>query len=191
MTEIYYKSLLSCTFRIILEKDKCENGSDLKKKFKKFLCRCIEDRLVQDGLIIIKPNDMDSFLEISAKEHLDLYFNVENHKLKKLLHHSGSVMECCSYSDDLKHAERLFKDGIWDPIINLRIIQNLFCSHNKKVKLLGENILKELINYIYICDPKLIFANTNKMLKLPNLISWKIDDFNRYCCTQTYPGYDN
>ena len=188
MQEIKYKNLLNCTFRIILEKDRWENDSDLKNRFRKFLCRCIEDRLVQDGLVIIEPDSMDSFLEMSAKEHLNLYFNGKNHKLKKLLNHHDSVMECCSYSDDLKHAEQLFKDGIWNPIIDLRIIQNLFCSHNKKVKLLGESILKELIDCIYIWDSSLMFADAKSVLKLPDLFSWKIDDFNRLCCLKPVSG---
>ena len=170
-----------------MEKDISENGSDLKSRFEKFLHRDIA-RSVNDGKIVIEPNEIPSFIKMSPKEHLDLYFSRKNQKLNTLLADDSYIMECCSYSDDLKYAKRLFEEeDIHKRIINLRIIQNLFCSSNKEVTL-GENMLKELIDFVRIYDHKQLFANVNKTVKLQKLFSWDTGNFMGYCGAPSF-GY--
>ncbi len=119
---------------------------DSKTEFKKFLSKKIEDSPTCK-MFPMCTDQIDSFLQKSAKNHIDLYLKGKNQILKRLLS-DREIWECYSYSNDLTLVKQLLKYNLVENIITLKIIHNLCCSENSSIVELGRQQMNNFMMFI-------------------------------------------
>ena len=140
------KKMFKFKLHVILYYDSL-NRKDSKTEFKKFLCKKIEKSVDCGEFPIERRDQIDSFLQKTAKKHIDLYSTGKNQKLNRLLS-DREIWECYSYSNDLTLVKRLLKYNLVENIITLKMIQNLCCSENSSIVELGRQELNKFIMFI-------------------------------------------